>query len=246
MKPVNDEAVRSAKHRESSQSVGSPVLESQGVPELAQLPKVARMPVVLQAIVLAGGSSTRMGRPKALLETPDGRPFLVRIVETLRAAGLAPVTVVTGVHHEAVVSLLASRPELTEDVRVIRNTAPERGQLSSLLAGLEAAAGPGTEGVLVTLVDVPLVSVETVLATAEAWRQRRAPVTRPAIGEAHGHPVIFDRQALDALRGASLAQGAKAVIRAYGELVHNVPVTDRGCLVDVDTPDDYRRLTIAP
>ena len=200
---------------------------------------------MLHAIVLAGGASTRMGRPKALLETLDGRPFLARIVETLRASGLGPVTVVTGVHHEEVAALLKARPDLAEAVRLVRNPAPERGQLSSLLAGFEGAP-PDAEGLLVTLIDVPLVTTDTVKATIDAWRRRRAPVTRPAIGDRHGHPVIFDRQAFDALRAAPLSEGAKAVVRAYGALVENVPVTDQGCLVDVDTPDDYRRLTVAP
>jgi molybdenum cofactor cytidylyltransferase len=64
-------------------------------------------------------------------------------------------------------------------------------------------------------------------------------VVRPAIGEAHGHPVIFDRAVFAALRAAPLAVGAKAVIAAAGAAVVNVPTADAGVLRDVDTPDEY-------
>ena len=222
---------------------------------------------MLEAVVLAGGASSRMGRPKALLTTPDGLPFVVRIVRTLLEAGLPRVTVVTGVHHEAIVDLLAVSG-CGPSVQVVRNPAPERGQLSSLLVGMDAAVGtapvpgvpaPGaapapdwaTEGLLVTLVDIPLVAVATVRAVVAAWRERRAPITRPArdvspghpSGSAHGHPVIFDRALFDELRAAPLAQGAKSVVRAHEHAIVHVPVDDPGCFADVDTPAEYQALT---
>ncbi len=65
---------------------------------------------------------------------------------------------------------------------------------------------------------------------------------RPAIGERHGHPVVFDQRVFDELRLAPSDIGAKAVVRAHADEVLNVPVADEGCLVDVDTPRDYEAL----
>jgi molybdenum cofactor cytidylyltransferase len=65
---------------------------------------------------------------------------------------------------------------------------------------------------------------------------------RPAIGDRHGHPVIFDSRVFSELRQAPLDVGAKAVVRAHATEIVNVPVTDAGCLVDVDTPGDYEAL----
>jgi molybdenum cofactor cytidylyltransferase len=65
---------------------------------------------------------------------------------------------------------------------------------------------------------------------------------RPAIGDRHGHPVVFDRRVFDELRRAPLEAGAKAVVRAHAAEVLDVPVTDEGCLVDIDTPHDYEAL----
>ena len=196
---------------------------------------------MLAGVVLAAGDSRRMGSPKALLPIPGGPPFVVRIVQTLRAAGVTDVVVVTGRHHDDIRRVLeaAARPG---GPRLARNPDPSRGQLSSLLVGMDAVVTPGTAGLLVTLVDVPMVSVRTVEAVVERWRQERAPIVRPAIGDRHGHPVIFDRSLFDELRRAPIDAGAKSVVRAHEHEIVNVAVDDEGCLVDIDTPEEYRRL----
>jgi molybdenum cofactor cytidylyltransferase len=193
---------------------------------------------MLPGIILAGGDSTRMGSPKATLAMPDGRTFVTRIVRTLREAGVTDLVIVTGRHHDAVVDTIAQQ-RFTITPRIVRNPDPSRGQLSSLLVGMDAVVTRSTEGVLMTLVDVPLIRVSTVTAVIAAWHDARAPIVRPAIGDRHGHPVIFDRAVLDELRRAPIDAGAKSVVRAHEAEIVNVPVEDEGCLTDVDTPSDY-------
>jgi molybdenum cofactor cytidylyltransferase len=191
---------------------------------------------VLAAIILAGGDSSRMGSPKALLRDPDGQPFVMRIATTFQIAGLSDVVVVTGRHHEEILQTVAAcRPP---HPRIVRNQDPSRGQLSSLLAGLDACAA-GTKAVAVTLVDIPFVRADTVRAVVDAWRKTGAPIVRPAYGDRRGHPVIFDRTVFDELRATPLAAGARAVLSAHYAAIVNVPVDDPGCVVDVDTPADY-------
>ena len=122
--------------------------------------------------------------------------------------------IVTGRHHDAVVDAIA-QPAIHVPPRIVRNPDPSRGQLSSLLIGMDAVVTASTEGVMMTLVDVPLVRVSTVTAVIAAWRDTRAPIVRPAIGDRHGHPVIFDRAVLDELRRAPVDAGAKSVVRAH-------------------------------
>ena len=196
---------------------------------------------LVAAIILAAGDSTRMGRPKALLADPEGRPFVARLVRTCAVAGCSPIVVVTGRDHAAVAEALAA-DRLPVNPVVVNNPAPARGQLSSLWIGLDAVGSPESEAALVTLVDVPMVSPATVRQVIDAWRQRRAPIVRPAMGGRHGHPVLFDRMVFDELRRAPLADGAKAVVRAHAGRLVNVPVDDDGCLVDVDTPDEYEAM----
>src|SRR5688572_22984798 len=187
----------------------------------------------------------RMGSPKALLPGPDGRPFVNRIVDTLREAGVVELVVVTGRDHDALVKVLNDNPRNWPPT-IARNPDPSRGQLSSLWIGMDAVVRPGTDGILVTLVDVPMVAVSTVGRVVSAWQRSRAPIVRPAIGDRHGHPVIFARDVFDALRRAPIENGAKAVVRMHEHDLLDVPVEDEGCLLDVDTPDDYERLRGAP
>lgn len=196
----------------------------------------------MRGIVLAAGESVRMGAPKALLPDQTGRLFVVRVLHTFSAAGIGDVTVVTGTLHERIVAAIARDAPRGMVVRFARNPDPARGQLSSLLEGLEAADAPGVRAVLVTLVDVPFVSSATVRAVVDAFERTGAPIVRPVRGDRHGHPVLFARRLFERLRHADPAQGAKAVLREHAGAIANVEVDDEGALLDVDTPQEYERV----
>jgi len=181
-----------------------------------------------------------MGSPKAVLATPDGRPFVTAIVYALSRADVDRIVVVSGRDHDLIVEALDRDASMRS--RVVRNPDPSRGQLSSLWVGMDAAIADDTQGLLVTLVDVPLVSSETIRRVVDVWRQTRAAIVRPAIGGRHGHPVIFDRALFDELRGAPLDRGAKTVVRAHAAEIIEVPVEDEGAMIDIDTPQEYAAL----
>ena len=200
---------------------------------------------MLAAIILAAGDSTRMGRPKALLPDPDGRPFVARLVRTFAAAGLHDIVVVTGSLHAAIAEAVAAdQPPVAPNL--VNNPQPALGQVSSLWMGLDAAARLGVEGVLMTLVDIPLVRASTIQKVIDEWTRSRAPIVRPAVGDRHGHPVLFDRSLFDALRHAPITEGARAVVHANADRIVNVQVDDEGCLLDVDTPADYNAVIHKP
>ena len=185
-------------------------------------------------IVLAAGGSTRMGRAKALLAAGD-RPFVRRILETLEAGGIANRFVVVRPGDGALVAAIEAA-----GARVISNPRADEGQLSSLIAGLDAADTIGVDAVLVTLVDVPLVEASTVRDLLARAAMSSAPIVRAVYRGRHGHPVIFKRATFEALRRADPAVGAKEVVRAHA--VEDVEIDDPGVVEDVDTPADYERL----
>jgi molybdenum cofactor cytidylyltransferase len=181
-----------------------------------------------------------MGRPKALLPVDrSGESFIGRIIRVLRNAGQDDVIVVVG--HDAQV-IAASVGAILPPPRIVVNARYGEGQLSSLHAALEVVDRPGVDGMLVTLVDVPLVSEGTVRAVVEAYSRTRAPIVRPVQDGRHGHPVVFDRAVFDELRRSDPGIGAKAVVRAHVSEMVEVPVDDVGAFTDIDTPEDYRRL----
>jgi len=196
---------------------------------------------MIPVAVLAAGKSTRMGRPKATLRLDDADTFLTRIIRTFQQAQVDDVVVVLG--HEAQ-AILKSVEQSGLSPRFVVNEQFESGQLSSVLAGLRAIDRPGVNAMLMTLVDVPLVSAATVRAVLDRYRTTRAPVVRPVRGALHGHPVLIDRSLFDKLRAADPQRGAKPIIRAHVSAAGDVEVEDEGAFFDVDTPEDYERLVV--
>jgi molybdenum cofactor cytidylyltransferase len=194
---------------------------------------------MVPALVLAAGRSTRMGRPKATLPIDDRDTFLTRIVRTLRDAEVDDIVIVLGHDAEAIAVSFA---QSGLPARVVVNRDYDRGQLSSLRTGLAVVDRPGVSGILVTLVDVPLVQPATVRAVLERYRTSRAPIVRPVSGTRHGHPLIIDRCLFDALRSAEDESGAKPIVRAHASPEGDVAVADEGAFADIDTMEDYRRL----
>jgi molybdenum cofactor cytidylyltransferase len=193
---------------------------------------------MIAGIVLAGGKSSRMGRPKALLPIGANETFFHRVTRTLLDGGVEEVVVVIGADADAIGAMIDSD---TPRIRIVNNPDYEKGQLSSLTAALRAIDRPGVSAAMVTLIDVPLISAGTVQALIRAHREHNALIVRPVSRGRHGHPVIFDRALFDELRRADPAQGAKVVIRAHADDILEIAVEDEGAFIDIDTREDYER-----
>jgi CTP:molybdopterin cytidylyltransferase MocA len=114
--------------------------------------------------------------------------------------------------------------------------------LTSLLAGLRAIDTANASAAVITLVDVPLVTVDTVRTLVAVQHERGAPVVRPVSNGRHGHPVVFGRELFAELARADPALGAKPVVRAHAAEMIEVLVDDEGAFTDIDTREDYERL----
>jgi len=192
---------------------------------------------MIAGLILAAGESSRMGTPKATLAY-HGRTFLELIVETLRSAGLEPIVVVLGHRAEEIQQRVKS-----EAIEVVVNPDYRFGQTSSLQAGLRSLVADDLEAVLLCLVDHPAVSEATVERVVASFRQCGAPVVIPTYQGRRGHPVLLGRQLFEELLGLSGDAGADSVVRRYRPATQYVEVEDEGVVIDVDDPEDYRRLT---
>jgi molybdenum cofactor cytidylyltransferase len=194
---------------------------------------------VIPAVILAAGLSTRMGRPKPLLPLANGDTFVTRIVRSFLEAGVDDVVVVLGHEADAVAAKLI---ESGAAARFVVNEAYQTGQLSSVLRGLNAIDRPGVRAMLLTLVDVPLVSPETIRAVIDRYKETNAAIVRPVRGAEHGHPVLIDRALFPLLRAADPERGAKSIVREHVSLAGDVAVDDQGAFYDIDTPEAYERV----
>ena len=193
---------------------------------------------MIAAAILAAGRSSRMGRSKALLPHPaESTTFLGHIVTEARLAGLMPIVVVGR----------ADDDELRDEVarfgaELVVNPEPDRGQLSSLIAALDALEVRRVEGVVVLPVDVPLVSAAVIRKLIEARTRASATVIRAVYRGRHGHPVLFSHAIFDELKRADPELGARSVVRADPGRVLDIEAGDAGVVFDIDTPEDYQRL----
>lgn len=187
-------------------------------------------------VILAAGRSSRMGgRPKALLPHAPGHNFVSHLVHISHEAGLSPILVVGRPDH------LELRAEVEGlQARFVENTDADRGQLSSLVAGIDAAGA--VDAVMVLPVDVPLLSAGVLRTLLNAADRSDAAILRATSGGRHGHPVLFRRAVFDELRAADPEVGARAIVRADPARVLNVEVAEPGVTIDIDTPEDYRRV----
>jgi len=197
------------------------------------------MPRMVPAIILAAGRSSRMGASKPMLPVCAGGPSFVRTLAGALIAGGAADALVVGRPDDAPLIEEVAR---LERARFVANPDADRGQLSSLLAGLNAADHPGVTAILMAPVDAPLVRAETVAAILDAWRAKQPPIVRAVHRGRHGHPVLFARALFEELRAADPGIGAKAVVRKYAAEMLDLEVQDPAVLHDIDGPDDYERL----
>jgi molybdenum cofactor cytidylyltransferase len=192
---------------------------------------------VVAALILAAGRSERMGRPKALLKQVfTGQTFVSHLISIARQAGLPTIFVIGR----------SENVELAAEVRehgasLLLNVLADGGQLSSIIAGLDAAERLDASAILVMPVDVPLVSSTVISEVLRAAERSDAQILRATHAGQHGHPVLFKRSVFRELRAADPSIGARAVVRADAARVLDVEMDDPAILFDIDTPEDYRR-----
>src|SRR2546428_4343453 len=98
-----------------------------------------------------------------------------------------------------------------------------------------------SKGALVTLVDLPVVTAETIKALLASFRAAPLPILIAAYQGRRGHPVLFSSQVYGEILAAPLDQGAKVVVRKDPARVREIQLDDPGILADIDTPEDYAR-----
>jgi molybdenum cofactor cytidylyltransferase len=191
---------------------------------------------MLAAVILSGGASQRMGSPKALLPY-QGRPFLEHLLDVTRHPKISVRRVVLGVHAEPIAKAI----HLPAD-EVVINADWERGQLSSIQAGLKSLPA-GLDGILLCLVDHPLISANLVADLIAAFYTSQAPIVVPVFEGRRGHPVIFSARLFPELRTAPLDIGARAVVWAHRAEICEFPTNEEGCVLNLNDPDTFARVT---
>lgn len=190
---------------------------------------------VLAALILAAGYSSRMGRFKPLLPIA-GTSVIAHVVAMLRAASIDRIGVVTGHCAEQIEPVVASI-----GATVVRNPDYQQGMYSSIQAGIGSLL-PTVDACFLLPVDIPLVRPESVAALAEAFAQRRAPITYPRFSGQRGHPPLVSNALFAEILAGKGEGGLRELLRKHQADSADVDVLDEGVMLDMDTPEDYAQL----
>lgn len=189
----------------------------------------------ISAVVLAAGLSERMGRFKPLLPLGASRT-IERVVNFFQAAGVDDILVVTG--HRAADVRQAVEPF---DARCVENPDYRQGMFTSVLAGIRALP-ERCRAFFIHPADIPLVRSQTVRRLVETFSGTSAAILYPTFSDRRGHPTLLDFSLGPGIMEWSGVGGLRAFLQHHEAVSFEVAVADEAVLLDLDTPEDYRRM----
>lgn len=186
---------------------------------------------ICAAVILAAGSSSRLGAPKQLLMYND-KPLIQHAVDEATAAGLDRIIVVTGAVEIDV---------LPPNVMLVKNEAWQEGMASSIREGINAMQGiPDIGAAIIMVCDQPYADRHVLRGLVEAYRQSGQPIVASAYEQRAGTPALFDRSIFPLLMELKGDVGARHLIAANKEQA--VFVGFPKGITDIDTLSDYERV----
>ena len=199
------------------------------------MPSERNAPVA--GILLAAGTSSRMGKNKLLFEL-NGESVLRGAARRALAGGLSPLMVVLG--HEAE----KSRAELSGlPCRIVINPDYEQGINSSVKAGISALPA-GTQATVVMLADMPFVAAEMIEGLIDRYRESEAPLVISDYEGVNAPPMLYDQCLFAELLTMTGEGCGRQVVRRHREEAE-VLSWPASALADIDVPEDYTRITAA-
>jgi molybdenum cofactor cytidylyltransferase len=197
------------------------------------------------AIILAAGSSSRMGGGRHKLLLPlAGRPVLSHVLDATIASQAHPVLVVLGYQAEQVRTHLA--PYSTA-VQLIENTQYLQGMSTSMRLGLQVLMKTALDvgSVLIILGDQPLITAQTIDTLIETWRTSEKLIVAPLYNGQRGNPTLFDARLFPELLEVTGDEGGRRVLERHRAEMATIDAGNSSASYDVDTWEAYQQVVEA-
>jgi molybdenum cofactor cytidylyltransferase len=187
------------------------------------------------AVILAAGTSSRMGEAKQLLRLGE-TTLLDQVTENVRGSRVDEIVLVLGHQAETIKQSIA-----TKSLKVLVNDSYGQGMGTSLRTGLSGLSS-GVDAALIVLADQPFVRSATFDQIIDRYRQTSAQIVIPTYKGFRGNPVLLDRSVFADVMALQGDIGCRAIFGNHLEGIVKIPVEDVGILLDLDSKDDVARL----
>lgn len=188
------------------------------------------------AVILAAGSSTRIGKPKQLLRF-RGKTMLEHAISAALDAGIVTPVVVIG----AAADIILAEVPLLRYCRVLHNEEFKKGQATSLRTGVSYVQG-SCDAAIFMLVDQPLVDSALVLELLHEYAKLNPDVLYPVYENQRGNPVVINARLFPRLINITGDEGARRLFTDPSLHIHAHEVDTRAVVTDIDTWQDYTSL----
>ena len=186
-------------------------------------------------LILAAGGSSRLGRPKQLVNA-NGKSLLEKVIDNSLKTDLQQVYVVLGANLDQVEPSINHLP-----VSIIKNERWQEGIGSSISCGIRTIQREGNyDAVLIMLCDQLHINPHHLQALIHAYLHKKASIIATTYGDQTGVPALFEQQYFTHLQKLSGDIGAKKILHQYAGSLHPIPFEQ--AIIDVDTPEDLKKL----
>lgn len=185
----------------------------------------------LAGILLAGGSSTRLGKPKQII-TWQGDYLINHMIGIIRKGGIDSLHVVLGYQYQEI-SRIINDP----DVQIIHNNKWESGISGSIKVGITSFLEDDIEGVFIFVVDQPFLNEALIRKMKDIFNEGNADIVVPRVMNQQCNPVLFHKKLFKELLSIHGDRGGKSLIDKY--CTYWVDWGDKRLLLDIDVDKDY-------
>lgn len=193
---------------------------------------------MVSAIILAAGTSSRMGTPNKLLLPYKDATVVRTVVQQITGTGIQDIIVVTGFESDQVTAALKDLP-----VHFVYNPYYALGMTSSIQQGVKAARG---EGYMICLADMVKITTSQYLQLKEEFEASietdPSSIVIPFYQQTKGNPVIFSSTFRDQLLQHHNPEGCKKIVEQHASHIHPVQMTNDAVLTDLDNWKQYQQL----
>src|ERR1700737_923159 len=206
------------------------------------------------AIILAAGSSSRMGGDRHKLLLPlDDRPVLTHVIEATLASQARPIVVVLGHLAEQVRAQMAAYVEHPA-ITLIENPDYLQGMSTSMRIALEVLifhdyknrdTRQKVDSALILLGDQPLITPQIIDALIDTWYKTGKRIVAPLYAGKRGNPTLFAASLFAELQEVSGDEGGRSVLALHKEELETVELGNETASYDVDTWEAYQQVVEA-